>query len=201
MNRHDAGRQLARLLGRYGGHETVMLAPMNGSVVLARELGRVTGIPLDVMMVCTLHHPIHWHKCIGAVSAEGGFLAAGFSGFDQYTMAMMPRLRRRLSEQAALFKRGKVGLSLKGRTVIVVCEGCRTGLKLAASLRLVAKLLPARIIVAAPVMSAEAQRVIKAEGYEVHSLYNPMPYVETRGFYKDFRLHSDEELADLFIDR
>lgn len=197
-NRVEAGRQLSRMLIRYSRQEAVILTPMNGSVVLGKVVSEGLGIPLDVMLVATLHHPIHWHRCIGALTPDEHYLSPVFSGYDQYSKEMAPRLRKRLGEQAGLFKRGRLCLSLKERTVIVITEGCRTGSKLIASLRLIGKLLPARIVVAAPVMAAEARRVIEAEGYEVRCLYTPMPYTETRVFYRDFGVYSDEGLAEVF---
>jgi putative phosphoribosyl transferase len=197
-NRVEAGRQLSRLLVRYSRQEAIILTPMNGSIILGKVVSEALGIPLDVMIVATLHHPIHWDKCIGAISPDDHYLSPVFSGYDPYIKEIAPRLRKRLSEQAELFKRGRLCLSLKGKTVIISTEGCRTGSKLIASLRLIGKLQPARIVVAAPVMAAAARRVIEEEGYEVRCLYTPMPYTETRSFYRDFGVYSDEGLAEVF---
>jgi putative phosphoribosyl transferase len=197
-NRAEAARQLSRLLVRYSRQEAIILTPMNGSVIIGKVVSEALGLPLDVMIVSALHHPIHWDRCIGAISPDEQFLSPVFSGYAPYIKEMTPRIRKRLSEQCGLFKRGRLCLSLKGRTVIVITEGCRTGSKLIASLRLIRALQPARIVVAAPVMAAEARREIEGEGYEARCLYTPMPYTETRVFYRDFQFHSDEVLAEIF---
>ena len=75
-DRAEAGRQLARSLIQYSRRESVILVPMNGSLVIGKVVSNILGIPLDLLMVSHVHHPEQWDAVLGAVS-PAGFRPAG----------------------------------------------------------------------------------------------------------------------------
>src|ERR1700722_12864972 len=135
---------------------------------------------------------------IGAVS-PAGFCPAGM-GHDHpdYVEQMLPRIRKWLTERALYIRNSAPPQNLTDKTVIVITEGIRTGLKLLLSLNLVAIERPAKLVVAAPVIAPEAIPLITTATREIHSLFTPMPYYKTDSFYRKFEFHNDEELAAIF---
>jgi putative phosphoribosyl transferase len=197
-NRIEAARQLSGLVSSYPSQETVILTPMNGSIVIGKVISQQTGIPMDLLAALPLHHPVDWEKCVGAVSPDDHVLSTVFTGHGHYIHETVPRVRRRLDAQLAFFRKGRHPLSLKGKTLVIIAEGVRTGLKLLPSVALLAKALPARIVVAAPVVAPEAGMALLGVAQEVRNLYMPMPFVQIGDFYRSFPFHGEDDLARIF---
>jgi putative phosphoribosyl transferase len=197
-NRAEAGGQLARLLIQYPRQGSVILVPMNGSIIIGKVVSNKLGIPMDFLLASPLHHPERWDEMIGAVS-PAGFCPAG-TGHDHpdYVEQMLPRIRKWLNERALYLRNGAPPQSLTDKTVIVITEGIRTGLKLFLSLNAVSIERPAKLAIAAPVIAPEAIPLITTVTPEIHSLFTPMPYYRTDSFYRQFKFHNDEELAAIF---
>ena len=70
-DRHDAGRQLAALLGRYRSERPVVVGIPRGGVPVAAEIARALDAPLDVTVVRKIGAPQNPEFAIGAL-AEGG---------------------------------------------------------------------------------------------------------------------------------
>src|SRR5436305_14469543 len=71
-DRHDAGRQLAALLGEYAGRgDVVVLALPRGGVPVAFEVARALAAPLDVFLVRKLGVPGREELAMGAIASGG----------------------------------------------------------------------------------------------------------------------------------
>lgn len=197
-DRAEAGGQLARLLIQYPKQESVILVPMNGSIIVGKAVGNKLGIPLDILMVSPMPHPERWDEIIGAVTPANFYPAVSGDDHGGYIEQMLPRIRKRLNERALFIKNAAPPQDLTDKIVIVITEGIRTGLKLSLSLKAVSIGRPAKVVVASPVIAPEAIRLIATASHAVHSLFTPMPYYETESFYQQFEFLNDEELAGIF---
>lgn len=197
-DRAEAGRQLARSLIQYSRRESVILVPMNGSLVIGKVVSNILGIPLDLLMVSHVHHPERWDEIIGAVSPAGFRPAGSGNDYGDYVEQMLPKIRKWLTERALYIRNGASSLDLTGKIVIVITEGVRTGLKLFLSLNAVSSERPAKLVVASPVIAPEAIPLIATASHAIHSLFTPMPYYRTDSFYRQFEFHNDDELAAIF---
>ena len=70
-DRYQAGRFLAASLTRYAGADVVVLGLPRGGVVVASEVAKALGAPLDVIVVRKLGVPFQPELAMGAI-AEGG---------------------------------------------------------------------------------------------------------------------------------
>src|SRR5215208_4157929 len=71
-DRFEAGRYLARRLGKYAGRDDVLiLALPRGGVPVAYEVARALGAPLDVFVVRKLGVPGHEELAMGAIASGG----------------------------------------------------------------------------------------------------------------------------------
>ena len=70
IDRRDAGKRLAIKLEKYAGREdTIVLGMPRGGVVVAFEVARALGVPLDVFIVRKLGVPWHQELAMGAIAS------------------------------------------------------------------------------------------------------------------------------------
>jgi predicted phosphoribosyltransferase len=115
------------------------------------------------------------------------------------------RIRRLLKERYKKFMGHRKPLNLENKTVIIVDDGIATGNTMLASLDLVARRHPKKIIVAVPVASEEAVEKIKRKADDVICLFSPDIFISIGQFYNDFVHVNDDEVAyllnEIYADR
>ncbi|MBS1934142.1 MAG: phosphoribosyltransferase, partial [Bacteroidetes bacterium] len=84
--------------------------------------------------------------------------------------------------------------NIQGKTVIVIDDGIATGNTLLATVRLLRKQNPQKIIVASPVASWSAVHKLKQEADEVVVLLVPQEFYGVGSFYRNFEQVDDEEV-------
>jgi predicted phosphoribosyltransferase len=173
-----------------------------GGVVVAAEVARRLGVPLDVIVARKLGAPISEELAIGAVTANGGrFLNTdvieelGVS--EGYIDAVTQRQQAEARRRETLFRGERPPLDLTGRTVILVDDGLATGATMRAAARSLRHTRAARLVAAVPVASAQARDALRAEVDEVVCLSTPEPFGAVGAFYDDFRQTEDEEVQEL----
>src|SRR3954468_7707346 len=70
-SREEAGRLLGRYLEAEGIHADVVLGLPRGGVVVAAEVGRALRLPLGVLIVRKIGHPLQREFAVGAVAENG----------------------------------------------------------------------------------------------------------------------------------
>jgi predicted phosphoribosyltransferase len=203
-NRSDAGRQLARRLARFRGHDVVVLALPRGGVPVAFEVAQALGAPLDLLLVRKLGAPGHPELAAGAiVDGETLEIVANedvlrLTGADH---AFLERVAQRelaeLERRRALYLGARPPLAVKGRTAIVVDDGVATGATVRAALRGLRRRAPARVVLAVPVAAPEALASLAAEADETECLEAPASFGAVGSFYRDFRQTGDAEVIAL----
>ena len=81
--------------------------------------------------------------------------------------------------------------------MIVIDDGIATGQTLLATLPMIRRQQPARIIIAVPVAPAATLRSLSAQADEVVVLHTPRPFPGVGVFYADFTQVEDAEVAAL----
>lgn len=201
-DRRDAGRRLAALLSPLTDEQPIVFGLPRGGVPVAVEVARALGAQLDVLTVRKLGAPQNPELAIGAVAEDGTavvnealFRAVGMTQaqFDR-TLARETRELRRRMEQ---FRDERPPLDVAGRTVVVVDDGLATGLTDLAAVRALRRRGAARIIVAVPVGSSDAVRMLGEEADEVVCHTIPDRLYGVGEWYRDFSPVSDEEVIAL----
>jgi putative phosphoribosyl transferase len=137
-DRHDAGRRLAGRLEAYRAEGPVVLGLPRGGIVVAYEVARALGAPLDVLVARKLAVPGRPEVGIGVV-VDGDHpeavvderLASALGISRDYLREEIARQLEEVRRREALLRAGRARVDLRNRTVLVVDDGMATGMTVA----------------------------------------------------------------------
>ena len=201
-DRTEAGRALAAALAPYRGRDAVVIGLPRGGVVVAAQVARALGAPLDVRFAKKIPAPFQPELAIGAVSGGGervlhedlirqlllppGYLAHATAEAREVARAREADLRGLRPAEP-----------LRGRVAIVVDDGVATGMTMFAAVADVAAERPAELVVAAPVIAPDTALKLEAKADRVVALDTPADFMAVGQFYHDFRQTEDAEVRAL----
>lgn len=201
-DRVDAGRRLGRLVRALDLEDPLVLGLPRGGAVVAAEVARALGAPLDVVVVRKVGHPRQRELGVGAV-AEDGTVAldedrlrdAGLSAADvaDTVATELAECRRR----AAAYRAGHPAPDVSGRTAVLVDDGVATGVTALAAVALLRRSGAARIVVVAPVASTEAALRLTQDADEVVLPVVRATFGAVSQFYDRFGQTPDDEVVAL----
>lgn len=197
-NRKEAGEILAGKLLKLNSKDTIVLAVPRGGVPVGFEVARLLQVPLEPIMIKKIGHPANKEYAIGATSMDEFFIASQEHIPKEYINAELVLIRKRLTEMYSKFMGQKKPTNLKGMNVILVDDGMATGHTMMATLHVVKKSLPNQIIVAIPVASNNAVKLVKTLANVVVCIYIPDEFYGVGSFYEDFDQLTDKEVIGFF---
>jgi putative phosphoribosyl transferase len=195
-NRSEAGLLLASMLKKYQNTPGLILAVPRGGVPVAYEVAKKLDIPLEIILVKKIGHPLNKEYAIGAVGLKDSFVLPHQDVTEFYVESQIKMIRNRLSEMQKKFMGARQPEDLEGETIIVIDDGIATGNTLLATIQILKKSQPAKIVVAAPVVSKSAAQKLKAEVDELVAILIPETFHGVGEFYNDFTQVSDEEVIE-----
>ena len=206
-DRAEAGRRLGAALrdppaGPLPGG-TLMLGLPRGGAVVAAVAAEVCDLAWDVWLVRKLGHPLRPELALGALAEDGEPV------WDPGAPDVGPEVRERVAaaeavelvRRRALYRGGAPSPDVRGRTVVLVDDGIATGSTARAAARSVRAAGAARVVVAAPVGSPEAVRMLAGEADEVVVLSTPRGFRAVGSWYDDFSQTTDAEVVRLLAGR
>ncbi|GGK18656.1 phosphoribosyltransferase [Deinococcus malanensis] len=200
-DRHDAGEQLAGLLGRLGPWpaNTLVLGLPRGGVPVALPVALALKAPLDVLPVRKLGVPGWSEVAMGAIGPGGIrvlhdplIVRLGIS--DDAIRKVEARERTELSRREGAYREGRPAPVLSGQTVILVDDGLATGATMMAAVGVARASSPQRVVVTVPVASTEAHADLSALADEVLCLCTPPDFRAVGQYYQDFTQTTDDEV-------
>ena len=196
-NRYDAAMQLAKKLEKYKGEEGVVLAVPRGGVPIGFYIAKHLNFDLDLLMSKKLGHPYNEEFAIGAVGLEDEIIEETQGISPEYIDEEVANIHSQLKERYKKFMGNKQPIDINGKIVIVVDDGVATGRTIMATLEMLRRKNPRKLIVAVPVSSQEAAERIRRVVDEFICLHTPFPFYGVGRFYKDFSQTTDEEVIAL----
>ncbi len=195
-NRVHAGRELAAELARYRGVPGgVVLGIPRGGVIVAAEVARALGLPLDVAVAAKVGAPGNPEYAIGAVTPDGEVTDNPASG---YSKSEVDRLagdaRAKVTRYTTMLREGHPEPQLKDATVILVDDGLATGLTMRAAVEWLRRQKAGRIVVAVPVASVSAAESLRTMADELVALSVPVDFFGVGQFYADFAQTTDAQV-------
>ncbi|QHS55340.1 phosphoribosyltransferase [Mucilaginibacter sp. 14171R-50] len=199
-DRTAAGHLLADKLSAYKKESGVVLAVPRGGVPVAYHVAKELRFPLDIVLIKKIGHPNGKEYAIGAASLTD-YVVIPQQGVSQaYLEQELTGIRRRLAEMRKKFQGDAEPVDIKGKTVIVIDDGAATGHTLLRTLELIKKSRPAKVVVAIPVASAPAIKLLKDEADEVIACLVPPDFYGVGAYYDNFDEVSDDEVS-FYLDK
>jgi len=203
-DRQEAGRELAALLERFRGSDTIVLAIPRGGVVVAHEIAQALGLELDVIVPRKIGAPGQPELAIGAVASWGNhdvildeqsvrILGVSREYIERETERQLAEVARRL----AAYRGAAAPPRVEGRTVIVVDDGIATGYTTRAAAVALKNLKAGSIVLAVPVAPPDSLAAIKPYFDEIVCPRTPYPFLAVGYWYRNFEQVSDEEVIAL----
>ncbi|MDX5420779.1 MAG: phosphoribosyltransferase [Hymenobacteraceae bacterium] len=196
-NRAEAAMMLADRLEKYRGQKGVVLAIPRGGVPVAAPIAKRLGMPLEVTLSKKIGHPKNPEFAIGSVSLDSVTVDQRAEVPQEYVEAEVERIRQSLRSKYQLFMGDREHVDLKDRVVIIVDDGIATGKTLAATVELVKKQQPRKVVIAVPVAPFSAIDHFRGMVDEVECLLIPRFFQAVGQFYEEFTQTSDEEVIRL----
>jgi predicted phosphoribosyltransferase len=193
-NRKIAGQWLVNKLKAYQNSGTIVLAVPRGGVPVAYEIAKELNLPLEVILVKKIGHPLNKEYAIGAASLTDSFVVPHDDVTEWYVQNETERVRTRLREMKEKFLAGREPEEIKDKTVIVIDDGIATGNTLLATVKLLKQHHPAKIVIAVPVISKSAAEKLGPAVDELIALIVPDVFYGVGNFYNDFEQVTDEEV-------
>lgn len=181
-----------------------MLGIPRGGVIVAAEIARHLGAPLDVVVPRKIGAPHNPELGVGAI-------APGVAVLDESMIARLgvdrAYLRREIEAQeaeierrSAVYRGGRPPLDVAGRTVVVIDDGVATGGTAVASLRWARAHGAKRVVLAVPVAPAASLRRLAREADRIVVLETPEPFSAVGEWYRRFGQASDDDVVRCLTD-
>ena len=168
---------------------------------MAAEVARALQVPLGVLIVRKIGHPLHREFAVGAL-AEGDVVVLDelSIGHNPIVLAELQRVieeeKERVASYQDKFHRG-TDLNLAGRKVLLVDDGLATGATTEAAALSAKKQGAERVIVTAPIASTHAVERLQRITDEVIPLCVDPDFDAVGRYYETFLQTTDEEVLDL----
>jgi len=199
-DRIEAGILLAAKLKKYKNDPGIVLAVPRGGVPVAYVVARELGFPIEVILTKKIGHPMHKEYAIGAASLTDYFVIPHENVTEEYIEQELLRIRSRLKEMYKSFMGDKEPENLEGKTVIVIDDGIATGNTILATINMLRKSNPGKIVIGVPVASQSAVQKLAKVVDEVVAVLIPEEFYGVGAFYEEFEQVSDEEVM-FYLDK
>jgi putative phosphoribosyl transferase len=197
INRKEAGILLSEKLKKYQNTNSIVLAVPRGGVPVAYEIALKLQLPLDVILSKKIGHPMNKEFAIGAMTMDATIINEHPEVPKQYITDEIIRLKELLREKYKLYMGYREPLEVNGKNVIVVDDGIATGNTLLASISMLRKRKPAKLIVAVPVLPLDALDIFKQKTDEFVYLIASSNFRSVGAFYDQFYQVEDDEVIQM----
>ena len=198
-DRKEAGRKLADALKGFKGKDVVVLGIPRGGVVVANEVAKALGAPLDIVVTKKIEAPGEPEFALGAVTQEGDVImdrqaAESLGASSEYLDNQIRKKKEEVNDRMVRLRGSAPYPKLEGMTVIIVDDGIATGSSVSAAVMSVKKRRPKKIVVAVPVAPGDAVETLAEDGTTVVCLETPGSFLAIGEFYSDFDQVDDTEV-------
>ncbi len=193
-DRIEAGLMLSDKLMHYKNSNAVILAIPRGGVPIGYVISKSLNLPLDIILSKKIPHPYNKEFAIGAVSLDSTIVDQDSGVSNDYIEKEVFRLRELLKTRYEFYRGDHEPIDVKGKNVIIVDDGIATGHTLLASIAMLRKQNPAKIIAAVPVLPFETLKTFEQNTDELVYLIASKNFRGVGAFYEQFGQVDDRDV-------
>lgn len=204
-DRNDGAVQLidALPIERIRAEKWKVIAVSSGGLKIASAVAARAGVCVDMLFSEAIYAPNNPDCELGRVSETEEIVVHEelVDAFDIQYDYIYGEAHRKHEEKILAsiykFRKGSQFPNLKDEHVLLIDEGCESGMKLMTGIKTAMNMDAKAVFVAIPVAPksvAEALNQIVDESYVVHEVND---YVKTYCYYKDFKEISDDEIEEI----
>jgi predicted phosphoribosyltransferase len=200
IDRHDAGKKLARALVKYKNKNILVLAIPKGGIEVAYEVAKFLNADLDLVISRKLPLPFNPEAGFGAIAEDGStFISKDASKW--LTENEIERIKkeqvREIGRRIAVLRNGKPLPDIQGKIVILVDDGLAMGSTMRAAVELCRNKKAKRIVVAVPVAGEDVANEIREMVDEILVLEIPDFFRAVAQVYFNWHDISDTEVIEI----
>lgn len=206
QNRHQAGVLIVQKLNKLllDKDNTLIIAHPPGGIPIAHEIATSLHLPIDIILLKKIGAPSYPELTIGIIDESGEVFynenllsELGFNHND--INQIREQALSELKERSFLLRQGKSPISLSSKDIIVVDDGIATGATMNAIIQILKKRNVRKIIVVAPVISADTLIKFETKVDQIISLITPNPIYSIGEWYENFIPVDNEEIINTLI--
>ncbi|MBC5805329.1 MAG: phosphoribosyltransferase [Candidatus Eremiobacter antarcticus] len=163
LDRRAAGLQLAKLLSPQAG--TMVLGVARGGALCAAAVAETHALPLDIIVVRKIGHPMQPELALGAVSSYGEAVTTEHAGglSPHLFQSLIARSRREALSLETRLRGDEPALPVDGKPVIVVDDGIATSATMMCALHALRNRGATSITCAVPVAPTDSLAYLRAQ--------------------------------------
>jgi putative phosphoribosyl transferase len=197
-DRAAAGRQLAPLLAPEVRRPAVVVGLARGGVVVAAEVARALGLPLEALAVRKVRDPVQPELAAGAVAPEGVQVLFQPAWLTEEELSVA--IARARAEQVALeerLARGRTPAAVEGADCVLVDDGLATGATMLAAIQWARARRAGRVIVGVPVAASGTATGLRRAADVVVCVHELVELWSVGTWYEDFGQVDEEQVLGL----
>lgn len=200
-DRADAGRALGERLRHLADEDAVVLGAPRGGVIVAEEVARALGAPLDVVLVRKLPLPFARETAFGVIGEDSHAIVDGELVAElRLDPAAVERTKEEvlevIREKTKTYRAVRPPEPIEGRVAVLVDDGLATGYTMLGAARWARARRPSRLVLAAPVSSDSAEALLRPHVDEfVCPIVDP-GFVGVSAYYERFDPVDDEAVVE-----
>lgn len=207
-DRIDAGTKLAselkKKLSKEDKSNSVILALARGGVPVAREISRSLNIPMEVLIVRKIGHPMNPEYGVGAITEDGVVwidpdVEETLTVFSKRIQKIIEKEQEEILRRLSIYRKNRSISSLKNKTAIIVDDGIATGVTAIVAAKFAKTKRAKKVILAVPVCAHETVSRFKSMVDKVICVNISSELSSISEFYDEFNQVSDDEVLS-FID-
>lgn len=199
-DRTEAGRRIAKRLARFHHSDAVILAIPRGGIPVASSAAYRLQLDWNIIVVRKLPVPANPEAGFGAVTADGSIvlnesMVHGLQLRSNRVKTIAEDVKNEVIRRAETYARFRPPVSVTGKPVILLDDGLASGYTMLAALKSIRSQSPSLTVVAAPVASKSAAKLIEGAADECEfEIVSPAVPFAVADFYVTWHDLSDDDI-------
>ena len=193
-DRTYAGERLAKILEPLMPIDGIVVALPRGGVPVAVALAGQLLLPIRLLFIRKIGHPINPEFAIGAVSSESERINPSTQFSRSVIDPIITRERSRIQEMRTRFGYELNASEIKDKTILLVDDGIATGTCITLAIQHLRAHRAQSIWVVVPVCSHRAAQTIRLLADKFICLYEPEQFAGIGSFYLNFEQLTDNQV-------